>query len=160
MKKVYKITKQTQAILTKHSPYYRSEIWEEGRRRHSLHSPLKIIKENCSGRFEERTALAQTALQSSSKLPIVISPEEKIYMFPTESIRGKNLILLSYHQIKDYIERDNRTYIEFLDGTGIYVKASAHIIDQQYKKTGQLIVYDHREQLFGQAYSRARVKGS
>lgn len=158
MKKVYKITKQTQAILIKHSPYYRSEIWEEGRRMYSLHSPLKIIKENCFGGLEERTALAQTALQSSSKLPIAISPKENIYMLPTESIRGKSLILLAYHQIKDYMGRDNRTYIEFLDGTGIYVKASEHIIDQQYKKTGQLIVYDHREQLFGQAYCRAEAK--
>gem|GEM_PF-3167933 len=154
MKNTYEITKQTKAILMKDSPYYRSEIWEEGRKKYCIDSPLKIIKENCGGSFNERAAAAQIVLQSNSKLPIVISPEEKIYMFPTESMRGENLILLAYHQIKDYMARDDHTYIKFLDGTGIYVRTSLYIIDQQYKRTSQLIIYDHREQLFGKDYSK------
>ena len=73
-------------------------------------------------------------------------------MFPTGSIRGDYVAWLAYHQIKDYKRRDNRTYIKFIDGTGLYVKASEHVIDTQYKRTGQVIVHYSRGKLFGGKY--------
>jgi len=44
-----------------------------------------------------------------------------------------------------------KTYI-ITKQTGLYVKASEHVIDTQYKRTGQVIVHYSRGKLFGEEY--------
>ena len=154
MKKTYTITKRTQAITHKDSNYFRTII-EEDRETYSSLTAHHIIDFNCKKTgpsLKSRLEIVKDILQSNSKLPVPISPVDGIYMFPTGSMRGDYVAWLAYHHIKDYKQRNDHTYIKFLDDTGLYVKASEHVIDKQYKRTGQVIIHYSRGKLFGEKY--------
>ncbi|WP_164218418.1 competence protein ComK [Virgibacillus sp. YIM 98842] len=148
---VYTITYQTKAIMHKESSYYRSWILEGERERFVLHKPEKIIEHNCliyGTTMEGRKTAVQSILKSARKLPIPVSPEKGFYMIPTTSTRKKDCVWLAYHHIKSYEQRDDKTYISFYDGTGLFVNISEFAFDMQYKRTSQVIVHLNRPVIF------------
>ncbi|MFD1363289.1 competence protein ComK [Lentibacillus salinarum] len=149
---VYVVSKQTKAILTKDSAYYRSRILEITRERHSVYRPEQIIDHACvingstlAGRRESVKGL----LKLNSKVPVPVIPDRGVYMLPTSSIKNKDNVWLSFYHIDYFEQRDDRTYVKFHDGTGLYVKTSETTFDMQYKRTSQIIAKLNRPLFFG-----------
>ncbi|MFD1172454.1 competence protein ComK [Oceanobacillus picturae] len=151
---VYIITPKTKAIISHESSYYKSLIYETGRERHSIHNPTQIIDNNClifGASHEGIKKSVKDILRASSKLPIPVIPQEGVYMMPTASSKNKDCVWISYHQIASYEQQGDKTYISFLDGTGIYASTTESSFDMQYKRTSQLIVHLNRSVIFGRA---------
>lgn len=151
---VYTMTFQTKAIMNKESGYYRSRILEGKRERYAIHKPEQIIENNCliyGSTLEGRKAAVKDILKSSSKLPIPIAPERGLYMIPTASAKKMDCVWVAYHHIDFYEQRDDKTYIAFTDGSGIYVNTSVSTFDMQYKRMSQVIVHLNRPVIFGRS---------
>lgn len=143
----YVITTETQAIIAKDSNYYRSRILEKGKESSSVYKPDNIMNYSCivyGASLEGRRNAVELMLKTRIKLPIPVFPDHNVYMFPTASIRKKDCVWLSYYHIYDYEQRDDKTYIIFRDGSGLYVNASESTVDMQFKKTSQVIAQLNR----------------
>lgn len=152
MTSVFIITQATKAIITKDSPYYRSLILEGSNERHSLHKAEQVLANNClinGSTIEGRRTSAKKVLKITSKIPVAVSREKGVYMLPTSSTKSKDCVWLSYHHINFYEQRDDKTFVAFNDGSGLYVNASESTIDMQYKRASQLIISLNRSLLFG-----------
>lgn len=150
---LYIICQKTKALMTKDATYYRTQIFEEGRKRqrHSRYNAEQLLDYNClrfDSDIEGRKRAVERILRSNTKLPIPIDTIKGIYMLPTASVKNKNCVWLAYHHIRSYEQRDDKTFIDFYDDTGIYVNASVHTIDMQYKRTSQVIIHFNRVKLF------------
>ncbi|MFD2629384.1 competence protein ComK [Oceanobacillus kapialis] len=151
---VYIITPKTKAIVSHESSYYRSLIYETGRERYSIHSPTQIIDNNCLIFGASREGIKKSVkdiLRASSKLPIPVIPQDGVYMIPTASSKNKDCVWVAYHHIASYEQKEDKTYIAFLDGTGVYVPTTESSFDMQYKRASQLIVHMNRSVIFGRA---------
>lgn len=138
--------------MTKDSNYFRTEIVEEGRRRHSNYTAEQILDQSCTkfgASLKGRKDAVKEVLNSTSKLPVLVDEGRNIFMFPTASLKNNDCVWLAYHHIKFFEARDDKTYIGFHDGMGIYVNASENVIDMQYKRTSQLIIYFNWRNIFG-----------
>ncbi|GGB52056.1 competence protein [Virgibacillus dakarensis] len=139
---IYVITPQTKAILQKNSAYYRSRVLEIGRERSSIYRPEHILNHNCTingATLSGRRAAVKHILKACSKLPIPVIPCKDVYMLPTASIKSRDCVWLSYYHVHYYEQRDNKTYVAFRDGSGLYVNASENAVDMQFKKASQVI---------------------
>ncbi|RDW20574.1 competence protein ComK [Oceanobacillus chungangensis] len=157
MQNVYLISQKTKAFLTDDSSYYRTVVIEGNSEQYSKYKPEQIIDNSClihGSTLEGRRGAVKEILKSMSKLPVPIAPMKGIYMFPTASTKNKDCVWLAFSHIKEYFLHDNRTYIAFHDGTGIYVNVSLSTIDSQYKRTSQVIVQLNRSILFGNGQIR------
>ncbi|WP_100009924.1 competence protein ComK [Lentibacillus sediminis] len=147
----YVITRETKAVMAKDNPYYRTLVYEGGRQRH-LRYTLKQIAENSCLEYglelEDRSRTVKEILHSSSKLPIPVHPAEGIFMIPTTSMKNSDCVLVAYHHIHFFDQRDHKGYIGFRDGTGLYVNTSKSTLDIQYRRTSQLIVHLNWEKIF------------
>ncbi|WP_042221455.1 competence protein ComK [Oceanobacillus manasiensis] len=151
---VYIITPHTKAIISHESAYYKSLIYETGEERHSIHNPTQIIDNNClifGASREGRKKSVKDILGASSKLPLPVIPQVGVYMIPTASSKNKDCVWISYHQVASYEQQGDKTYITFLDGTGIHAATTKSSFDMQYKRTSQLIVHMNRSIIFGRA---------
>lgn len=149
---VFIITRATKAIIAKDSTYYRSLILEGSKEQHSLHRPEQILDNSCliySSTLGGRRTAAKKILRSTSKIPIPVSPEKGLYMLPTSSTKNKDCVWFSYYHIDFYEQRENKTYVAFNDGSGLYVNTSLSSFDLQYKRTSQVIVKQNHGLLFG-----------
>lgn len=149
---VYIITQQTKAILTKESAYYRSQILEVQRERNSIFRPEQIIDHTCllyGSTLAGRRAAVKGILKINSKVPVPVIPGKGVYLLPTSSTKNKDCVWLSYYHIDNYEQRDDKTYIAFSDGTGLYVNISESTFDLQYKRTSQVIAKQNRSVFFG-----------
>ncbi|ASN04100.1 competence protein ComK [Virgibacillus necropolis] len=152
MTSVFIITRATKAIVSKESSYYRSLILESKNERHSLHKPEQIIDNTCllyGSTLEGRRTAAKDILKITSKIPVPVIPDKGVYMLPTSSTKNKERVWLAYHHIDFYEQRNDKTFVAFTDGSGLYVNASETTIDMQYKRASQLIVKLNRSTLFG-----------
>jgi len=152
---MYTITKHTKAIITKDSSYYRTKILVGHKDRYATLKPEEILRNNCLAygvSMEGRIEAAKNVLNINSKVPFAVCPDKAIYMIPTVSAKNKDCAWISYFHIAFYEQRDDKTYIGFTDGTGLFVNVSESQFDMQYKRTGQLIAHDHRSVIFGSMY--------
>ncbi|OZU88401.1 competence protein [Virgibacillus indicus] len=153
MRPVFIISQKTKAIMAEEeSGYYRAKILEGDTEKFSIHKPLQIIDNSClvyGASLEGRKTSVKQILNSASKLPIPVNVNEGIYMMPTASTKNKDCVWLSYQHIHTYEQRDDKTYITFHDGTGIYINTSENAFDQQFKRTSQVIVHMNGSTLFG-----------
>lgn len=155
MSEIFIISRQTKVIATSESNYYRSDILDSKTVRQSIHPPEKILDDSCllyGANLNGRRKAAAKLLQTNSKLPIAVNPNQGIYMIPTASSRKKDCIYVSYFHIKKYQAFDKKTRIHFVDGSCMVANTSVTSFDTQYKKTSQLIVHDHRDILFRKAF--------
>lgn len=149
---VYIIGRQTKAIMTKDSAYYRSRILEITRERHSVHSPEQIIDNTCllyGSTMKGRRESVKDLLKLNSKIPVPVIPEKGVYLLPTSSSKNKDNVWFSFYHIDQYEQRDDKTYVAFHDGTGLYVNTSEAAFDMQYKRTSQIIAKLNRSFFFG-----------
>lgn len=154
MRSVYIISPKTKAIMTKESAYYRAHILEENKENYSVHTPEQIIDYNCllyGSTLKGRRGAVKDVLKSASKLPVPIIPDKGVFMIPTASTKNKDCVWVAYHHIDDYEQRNDRTFIAFHDGTGIYINTSVNTFDSQYKRTSQVIVHVNRGIIFGKS---------
>lgn len=151
MKKIYKITRKTIALIHKNSNYYQTRIIERDLTKRSIFSMEQILDKSCisygAGIIGRREA-AKNILQTNINLPVSVGPTEGVYMFPTASRTNKNCVYLSYYHIKYYEQRDHKLYVGFHNGTGLYIKVSLHTFDIQIKKTAQLIAANQRKRIW------------
>lgn len=151
MLQVYKIRRETNAILSKDHTLYRSLILEGAKKIPSIHGPEKILEDNCihnGASLEGRQQSAQEILQTKIKVPIPVFPNCGIFMVPTKSLKSKDCGLFSYYQIRNFEQRDRGTFVRFYDGSGVVVNVSKSSFNMQYKKAGQLIANLHRNMIF------------
>ncbi|SFB26939.1 competence protein ComK [Lentibacillus halodurans] len=149
---VYIIGQQTKAVMTKDSAYYRSRILEVHRERHSVHRPEQIIDHTCvlyGSTLEGRRESVKDLLKLNSKVPVPVIPEKGVYMLPTSSSKNKDNVWLSFYHIDYFEQQDDRTYVKFHDGTGLFVNTSETSFDMQYKRTSQIIAKLNRSLFFG-----------
>lgn len=147
----YRITKKTNAIIHSNWGEFQSKIVDEQGEYYSVHSPREILSFNCirhHSSLEGRELAAKRILQTNSKLPISINPDLGLYFFPTTSPRNTNCVWISYYQISDYLTVDTKTTVYFYDGTSITTDVSIHVLEQQFKKTSQLIASFYRDLTF------------
>lgn len=147
-----KITRDTKAISLCDTGYYRSKIFEKDEKYYSVRSPIALLDDGCiagGASLEGREVAVRKILNSRSKLPIPVDPENGIYMLPTLSKRNKDCVWLSYYQIDKYEQIDERTLIVFKDGSTIYAKVSEAVLDLQFKRTSQVIAQLNSDKLFG-----------
>lgn len=151
-KHIYEITSDTKAIITKENAYSRARILDRNRVRDVHYKPEEILEHNClmhGVSLEGRRDSVKKILQIYNKLPIPVIPHIGVYLLPTASIRRKDCVWISYFHIDYFEQRNEKTYIHFTDGTGLYVNISATTFDMQRKRTSELITHDHRNSLFG-----------
>lgn len=151
-KLLFKITKQTKAIYSCETGYFRSKILEGGEELCSVRYPTTIIDASCifyGSSLKGREEASEYILKTKSKLPVEVDPVEGIYFFPTLSKRNKDCVWLSYYQIDQFEQIDNRTLVKFKDGTTFFVKVSKSVFDLQFKRTSQLIAQLNRGKFFG-----------
>lgn len=149
---VFIISQATKAIVAKDSAYYRSLILEGTSERHSLHKPEQILDNSCllyGASLSGRRTAAKRILNVTSKVPVPVIPDKGLYMVPTSSTKSKDCVWFSYFHIDFYEQRDDKTYVAFIDGTGLYVNTSVSSFDLQCKRTCQLIVKQNHAVLFG-----------
>lgn len=149
---LFSITRETKAIYLCDTGYYRSKIFEKNETFYSVRSPMRILDDDCLGHgssLEGREKAVEKILKTRSKLPVPVNPDKGIYLFPTLSKRNKDCIWLSYYQIDDYDEVNDRTLVTFQDGTYLYVKVSEAVLDLQFKRTSQVIAQLNRDKIFG-----------
>ncbi|GAB3065780.1 competence protein ComK [Virgibacillus ainsalahensis] len=140
---IYLINRKTKAIIFNDDGYHRSLILEVGKECYSMHRPEQILAHSClhyGSDVEGRRKAVKNILKSIIKLPLPISTDGLIYMMPTASIRNKDCVWVGFHHIAFIEQRDQRGYIGFRDGSGIYVNATATSLDMQYKRTSQVII--------------------
>lgn len=150
-KKPYLITAKTKAIMNKESGYYRTLILEGREQRRSTYTCEEILNESCityGADIVGRRKAAERYLKSSIKLPLSVHPAAGIYFFPTSSIQNKDCVWLAYHHIEEIKERDDKAFVLFEDGTGLYINSSVYTLDNQMKRTSELIVKLNKEFLF------------
>lgn len=153
---IFIITQATKAIIAKDSAYYRSLILEGKNEQHSFHKPEQILDNSClqyGSSLSGRRMSAKLTLKANSKIPVSVIPEQGVYMLPTSSVKNKDCVWFSYYHIDYYEQRDQKTYVSFTDGSGLYVNTSHSSFDLQYKRTSQIIARQNRGKLFGQRIS-------
>ncbi|GAA0605049.1 hypothetical protein GCM10009001_22880 [Virgibacillus siamensis] len=152
MSPVYFITQKTKAILNlENSSYYRSLILDYQGEQHSRYKPEQVIDHSCLLDFSSldgRRKSIQSMLKIHSKVPIPVIPNKGIFMLPTASVKNKDCVWLSYYQIERYEQQGDQTYVEFMDGTGLYVNVSEKSFDMQFKRTGEVIARMSRSVFF------------
>ncbi|SFE10446.1 competence protein ComK [Lentibacillus persicus] len=149
---VYIISRKTKAIMKKDSTYFRSRILESGKEIESVYSPEQIIDHSCllyGSTLDGRRKSAQKILKLHSKVPLSVVPDKGVYMLPTNASRSKENVWLSYYHIKEFEQHDNRTYVTFQDGSGMYVSTSETSLNKQSERTGALIAKLNRSFIFG-----------
>lgn len=143
----YIISINTKAILNKDNAYYKSRVYEGNQIRNHVHKPEHILKHNCmlnGASLDGRKDYSKETLKSPVKLPIPVIPKMGIYMVPTSSPKSLDCIWISYYHVEKYEERDDKTYIYFRDGTGMYVNVSESTLHNQMIRTAQLIAQINR----------------
>lgn len=149
---VYIITQQTKAILLmKDSTYFKSCIIDDKGERHSTYKPEEIIDHSCLFNFSSldgRRKSIKNMLRIHSKIPIPVIPGKGVFMFPTASVKSKDCVWLSYYQIERYQQQGDQIYVEFKDGTGLYINTSKKSFDAQFTRTGDLIARMSRSVFF------------
>lgn len=151
MKFTYTITRETKAIIPLDRNYSRSRIFEGRSKPSSIYTPLQIIDHNCiihGASWKERQLGVKNILNSNTKLPVPVSPDEGIFMMPTAAVKSRQCIWISYHHVKEYEQIGDQIYVHFHDGTGIFAKTTTQRFDNQYKRTSQVIVHFNRHILF------------
>lgn len=150
-KSTYTITLETKAMFYKESNYYRTLILEGNQQKKSVATTQEILNKNCidyGASFKGRRETSSYYLKSKHKLPVAVNPAKGIYFFPTASLTNKNCVWLAYHHVKSIKQSDDKTYVLFKDGTGVYVNASFYTVYNQKMRTSDLIIQLNWDQLF------------
>lgn len=161
--RVYIITEHTKAILASQSSYYRSTVLEGKNEFRSVYTPEMILDHSCilyGSTLHGRRKAIREYFGITSKIPLMIDARKAIYMMPTSSTRRKDCAWLSFYQIEFYEQRDNRCYVQFLDGTGIYLSSSVNTLDMQHKRTSQIIASLNRPSIYNMHYAKPLRKTS
>lgn len=143
----YYINAETQLLMKMDDGKYRTKIVEEDRTIESDCDPLKIIDENCTfsgASLEGRFATVRRILNSRTNLPIPVHLYEGVYLFPTISTSNDDCIWISYFHISKYEPFGNRAAITFHNDQRIVLNISYNRLDQQIKRTSQVIAYYYR----------------
>lgn len=152
---IYEIRQRTKAIITKDSAYSRALILDRHKERLVTYRPEEILRNSClkyGASLEGRKEHVRDMLKINSNVPIPVDPSKGVYMIPTASAKRQDCVWISYYHIAYYEQRDDRTYIGFTDGTGLYVNTSVNKFDMQFKRTSQVIAGFHRSFIFGNKY--------
>lgn len=138
----YIVSIHTKAILNKDNAYYKTRIYEKEQIWNHVHKAEYILEHNCivnGSTIKGRRDFAKEVLNSPIKLPIALIPHFDVYMLPTSSPKSLECVWISYYHVEKYEQRDDKTYIYFRDGTGMYVDISASTFHNQMIRTAHLI---------------------
>lgn len=138
----YILHDNTLAIANTESNYYRTIVYEKNDVKYLREKPLTIIKRSCEyygTRLSACNKLVEELLQRKSKLPIPISPIDRLFFLPTTSHRNEHCVWISFYKVANYIEQNNELLVVFKDGKTIATNVSFNQFKLQMKRTGLLI---------------------
>jgi len=137
--KDYEINEKTLAIL----PYdkNKSVIYEDKDSYILEKSVNKIMDESCryyGSTFEGRQKGSSTLTGITYKVPIIISEENNMIFFPTNSPRLKECGWISLNNLNRYYEKENKIILEFMNKEVVELSISENIIRNQILKASFL----------------------
>ncbi|NLL02336.1 MAG: hypothetical protein GX265_04890 [Mollicutes bacterium] len=137
--KDYEINEKTLAIL----PYdkNKSVIYEDKDCYILEKSVNKIMDESCryyGSTFEGRQKGSSTLTGITYKVPIIISEENNMIFFPTNSPRLKECGWISLNNLNRYYEKENKIILEFMNKEVVELSISENIIRNQILKASFL----------------------
>lgn len=129
-------------MVSVNDDHYKTKILEFEKECYSIHKPLHIIEKSClrfGATLAGRKRAAEQILRTKSMLPAPIKPLYGLYMFPILSERNESSVWLAYYAIKDFKAKGKHAAVYFTDGTVLDVAVSVRVLDNQRKKTAQVI---------------------
>lgn len=146
MKKVVNlITKKTMAIAPAYDLEHESIIYEVDRTFFSKKRPLEILDDACICRcstYEGRIRAVRRKLGHYKKTPLMISPDEMLYAFPTKSPERYDCIWVFPRHVKDWREAgENALMVRFFNGLEITVNCSSYTFKRQKEKTADCLMH-------------------
>lgn len=109
---------------------------------YSIQKPLHILEKSClrfGATLTGRRRAAAQLLGTNIMLPAPVKPLYGLYMFPVASDKNEHNVWLSYYAIKHCETFGKSALVHFKDDTTLEVSVSARILDNQRKKTAQVI---------------------
>ncbi|WP_233004481.1 competence protein ComK [Exiguobacterium aurantiacum] len=141
----YRITKRTVAILPCRDMTMQSRvILEDGSEITTPLRPYQLLQLSCrqySSSIEERIFVAKRVAGVKGKVPVVIEPTSGLVFFPTKSPKRPDCEWYAWSHIRDIssdpLEPNGSVVTQ--DGHRIQTNATAYVLRNQLKATGELV---------------------
>lgn len=141
----YRITKRTVAILPCYDIMKQSRIiLEDGTEISTPLRPYQLLQLSCrqyNSSIEERIFVAKRVAGVKGKVPVVIEPTSGLVFFPTKSPKREDCEWYAWSHVRDIATVDETTHgvIITQDGHRIQTNATAYVLKNQIKATGELV---------------------
>lgn len=142
----YQINKQTLALLPAHHLDYQTIVLEGDRELYVKQMPLQLIEQAClegGSTYEGRRKAVVYLTGAKNKVPIPISPWNKIYAFPTHSPQVFECSWIFHPHVRSVAPSPKdplTTIITFLNGKELTLNVSSYTIQQQIQRTSSCIL--------------------
>lgn len=142
----YKIHANTFALIPAKALDYETIILEKDHRLHIRQTPMQIIEESCLKHWTTYEGRRKAVIHHTSfyqKVPMPISIQERIYLFPTHSPKHLDNCWLAYqnilsvHENRHHSSNRLQSIIQFKDGQILKLNVSKHILQTQMNRTFQ-----------------------
>lgn len=141
----YRITKRTVAILPCFDIMKQSRIiLEDGTEISTPLRPYQLLQLSCrqyNSSIEERIFVAKRVAGVKGKVPVVIEPTMGLVFFPTKSPKRDDCEWYAWSHIRDIasVEGEPNSLIVTQNGHQIQTNATAYVLKNQIKATGELV---------------------
>lgn len=141
----YRITKRTVAILPCFDMMKQSQIiLEDGTDISTPLRPYQLLQLSCrqyNSSIEERIFIAKRVAGVKGKVPVVIEPTSGLVFFPTKSPKREDCEWYAWSHVREIVtvEGNPNGLIVTTDGRRIQTNATAYVLKNQIKATGELV---------------------
>jgi len=131
-------------ILPKVTPYKLcTVVREEDNEFIVLQKPTEVIEQSCyfyGGNYKGRIASTEALTGITHKPPIAVNSLERLFFFPSKSVRSNNCIWISHKHVKKVHKASpQKVRISFINNTFMTINVSIRSFKSQFLRTGQLI---------------------
>lgn len=116
-----------------------SKIFELEQQYISPFKPLDLIKDSCEffgSSFKDRKEETSRLIGITHKSPIVISPTNFLYFFPTASPENTSCVWIAYDHVVDFKKGEhNHTVVTFKNKQSLHIPISPNSFQNQFIRT-------------------------
>ncbi len=127
----------------------RTMVYEKERSFLVLNKAIKIISDSAlfyGSSLDGRKISSSKMLGSSYKVPIVISENDEIIVFPTSSYRYNLSTWICFNNVYGYHKDGNQTLVSFAGNKEYKINVSYNIFDNQFLRSVKLLlIYRNRK---------------
>lgn len=147
----YYVNKDTMAIFANLDPVYPSKILEPGAVIYCTKTPKQIVSESCmvgGSTLDNRRQAMEKLLNTKSKLPIPVNPDDGTFLFPTQTPRSVFCNWISFFHVKHYDESKKKSsQIHFTDDSTMELNMSFFCMRRQMLYTGLAIATFYKNRI-------------